>query len=133
MYGNRISGKSYLLADLCRTIRDREVYLFDGRSRISDDSLNYLLGHTDSVALFDVGSIRREQFEKILLSARDINKNRNNFIICVNINDSDSLGIIKWKLRLDTQLSDYIKKYSLQGTTQGRYLTGGVPPVRFSM
>ena len=26
-----------------------------------------------------------------------------------------------------------IAKYSLQGTTQGRYLTGGVPPVRFSM
>ena len=26
-----------------------------------------------------------------------------------------------------------IRKYSLQGTTQGRYLTGGVPPVRFSM
>ena len=26
-----------------------------------------------------------------------------------------------------------ISKYSLQGTTQGRYLTGGVPPVRFSM
>lgn len=24
-------------------------------------------------------------------------------------------------------------KYSLQGTTQGRYLTGGVPPIRFSM
>ena len=27
----------------------------------------------------------------------------------------------------------YQVKYSLQGTTQGRYLTGGVPPVRFSM
>ena len=27
----------------------------------------------------------------------------------------------------------YSAKYSLQGTTQGRYLTGGVPPVRFSM
>ena len=27
----------------------------------------------------------------------------------------------------------YNQKYSLQGTTQGRYLTGGVPPVRFSM
>ena len=25
------------------------------------------------------------------------------------------------------------RKYSLQGTTQSRYLTGGVPPVRFSM
>ena len=28
---------------------------------------------------------------------------------------------------------EYKGKYSLQGTTQGRYLTGGVPPVRFSM
>ena len=28
---------------------------------------------------------------------------------------------------------DMSGKYSLQGTTQGRYLTGGVPPVRFSM
>ena len=26
-----------------------------------------------------------------------------------------------------------VAKYSLQGTTQGRYLTGGVLPVRFSM
>ena len=26
-----------------------------------------------------------------------------------------------------------VEKYSLQGTTQSRYLTGGVPPVRFSM
>ena len=26
-----------------------------------------------------------------------------------------------------------LTKYSLQGTTQGRYLTGGVPPIRFSM
>lgn len=27
----------------------------------------------------------------------------------------------------------FSRKYSLQGTTQSRYLTGGVPPVRFSM
>ena len=36
----------------------------------------------------------------------------------------------------DMSLSHMFKtvgKYSLQGTTQGRYLTGGVPPVRFSM
>ena len=26
-----------------------------------------------------------------------------------------------------------VGKYSLQGTTQGNGLTGGVPPVRFSM
>ena len=31
------------------------------------------------------------------------------------------------------EVSDTTVKYSLQGTTQGRYLTGGVPPVGFSM
>ena len=36
---------------------------------------------------------------------------------------------------INEMLNDIIDsaKYSLQGTTQGRYLTGGVPPVRFSM
>ena len=35
---------------------------------------------------------------------------------------------------LDTQSNISISvKYSLQGTTQGNGLTGGVPPVRFSM
>ena len=34
---------------------------------------------------------------------------------------------------IDWDSSKKISKYSLQGTTQGRYLTGGVPPVRFSM
>ena len=31
------------------------------------------------------------------------------------------------------EIINNIEKYSLQGTTQSRYLTGGVPPVRFSM
>ena len=33
----------------------------------------------------------------------------------------------------DAYVIETEEKYSLQGTTQGRYLTGGVPPVRFSM
>ena len=38
------------------------------------------------------------------------------------------------KLIIEALSEVYLKeKYSLQGTTQGRYLTGGVPPVRFSM
>ena len=36
-------------------------------------------------------------------------------------------------LNVSQQVISNIEKYSLQGTTQGRYLTGGVPPVRFSM
>lgn len=39
----------------------------------------------------------------------------------------------KSELTLDNDELNALIKYSLQGTTQGRYLTGGVPPVRFSM
>ena len=43
----------------------------------------------------------------------------------------------KYEQRLNKELEKYKveldRKYSLQGTTQSRYLTGGVPPVRFSM
>ena len=35
--------------------------------------------------------------------------------------------------RLALEFICNLTKYSLQGTTQGRYLTGGVPPVRFSI
>ena len=48
------------------------------------------------------------------------NKNNKNYFSCNTYSE--------WK--------DYILdkvKCSLQGTTQSRYLTGGVPPVRFSM
>ena len=39
----------------------------------------------------------------------------------------------KVELTNDGEVLYPLAKYSLQGTTQGRYLTGGVPPVRFSM
>ena len=44
----------------------------------------------------------------------------------INIENGTFTGVVRADATTDT-------KYSLQGTTQGRYLTGGVPPVRFSM
>ena len=38
-----------------------------------------------------------------------------------------------YEFRFDKRPDANLLKYSLQGTTQGRYLTGGVPPIRFSM
>ena len=55
---------------------------------------------------------------------------------CLNQKKEQELRVIRETLLyLHNILEDmYIEaKYSLQGTTQGRYLTGGVPPVRFSM
>ena len=49
-----------------------------------------------------------------------------------------NLQVLGGNLRIEgdlkqVQLVSVPIKYSLQGTTQSRYLTGGVPPVRFSM
>jgi len=97
--GGHISGKTYLLADIYRLVRDREVYYFDGKSRLSENSLNFLLETKNSVVLFDVGSLDRNQFERILLEAKKIHNNGNNFIVAVNRNDGDTLGLVKWKLK----------------------------------
>ena len=47
------------------------------------------------------------------------------------------LGLVNYhfgnKDKLIEQCIERMIKYSLQGTTQGNGLTGGVPPVRFSM
>ena len=50
---------------------------------------------------------------------------------CYRITSSGN-NVKNYHLSVNTPASSELK-YSLQGTTQGRYLTGGVPPVRFSM
>ena len=55
---------------------------------------------------------------------------------CMRIESNNALlsDGFKWAVqKAKTFVVSYTEKYSLQGTTQGRYLTGGVPPVRFSM
>ena len=45
------------------------------------------------------------------------------------------VGVLNYKQAAETKMKkiETEEKYSLQGTTQSRYLTGGVPPVRFSI
>lgn len=109
--GSRISGKSYLLAGLYQEIRDRRVCFFDGKSRLSDAAMRKLLNYKKSVILLDIGALSREQFETVLESAQIIHKNDCNFIICVNNNDSDTNGVIKYKLEMglveETDIMNY--------------------------
>ena len=45
------------------------------------------------------------------------------------------VGVLNYKQAAETKMKkiETEEKYSLQGTTQGNGLTGGAPPVRFSM
>lgn len=97
--GSHISGKTYLLADLYRTIKDRTVYYFDGKSRLSQVALQKLLTQESTAVLLDVGSLNRNQFEEIITNAQHIKNLKSNFIIAVNQSDGDFLGVVKWKTK----------------------------------
>lgn len=114
VFGNRISGKTYLLADLYIKIKDREVFYFDGRNKLNTKSFNEILNMKDTVILLDVGVLERGQFETILINANKIHKNRTSFVICLNNNDSDSHGILKWKTNENPAILDNIEKYKLE-------------------
>ena len=59
---------------------------------------------------------------------------KSTFLRCLNrMNDVIEGCRIEGSIALDGVDIYDASKYSLQGTTQGRYLTGGVPLVRFSM
>lgn len=118
IYGSRVSGKSYLLADVYGKIRDRTVIFLDGKSRLSEKAFTRLLEGKNTVVLLDVGAINRDQFEEILLSAENIHKNGCNFVVCVNANDSDMYGIIKWKIKQNPYISNYLLRYSLSNKLQ---------------
>lgn len=122
IYGSAVSGKSYLLADLYRKIKDREVFYLDGRSRISETALVDLIERNNIIVLFDTGTISREQFEFLLQNAKQINNNKNNFVIIVNLNDSDMLGIIKWKLKQSIIQRSDIKRYDLMNKMNDKEL-----------
>ena len=111
--GSHVSGKTYLLADLYRTIRDRELYFFDGKTKISNNAIASLLEKDNIVVLFDSGALSREQFEMILNHGDAINKRQSNYIIAINQNDGDTFGIVKWKLKQGLIKSTDVIKYEV--------------------
>lgn len=107
--GSRITGKSYVLAELYREIRDRRVYLFSGKSRLSDAAFQKLLTYRDSLILFDTGVLSRTQLELVLSSSQKARQNRSNYVICLNKNDNDTNGFINLKQELGViKKTDYI-------------------------
>lgn len=110
--GGRVSGKSYILADIYSRIRDRRVCFFDGKVKISNAALKKLFGYQNAVCIFDTASIEREQFKTILEHINLIHENKSNFIICINANDRDLKGIIQIK-RNENAIFNMLEIYDL--------------------
>lgn len=95
LVGSRCSGKSYILADIASKIRDRDVFYFETKDRLSDQAFEQLLCRENCVILADNGALSNDQFEVLLEKLSVLEHNKINVVIAVNKNNRDFNSILK--------------------------------------
>lgn len=104
--GGRISGKSYALASIVKNIRDQDVYYFDSRYSLTQDSIDNLMSKKNTVICFDTSSISKDQIFYLKDNITTLEQNNINIIICINRSDKDVISSIK-KMSSDDKITLY--------------------------
>lgn len=95
LLGSRCSGKSYILADIASKIRDRDVFYFETKDRLSDQAFDQLLRRENCVIIADNGVLSNDQFEILLGNLSVLEHNKINIVIAVNKNNRDFSSVLK--------------------------------------
>lgn len=95
LIGSRCSGKSYILADIASKIRDRDVFYFETKDRLSDQAFEQLLCRENSLILADNAALSNDQFEIMLDNLSILEQRRINVVIAANKNNRDFSSILK--------------------------------------
>lgn len=118
--GRVLSGKSYLLAALYESEKSKQIYYFDSSTKIRNLSFEKLIKKEDSILLFDIGVLDRDQFDEILNNIEKFHHNNLKVIINVSLNRSDMLGMVKLKLVNHEINEQYISKISIPNFFSGK-------------
>lgn len=111
--GGRVSGRSYFLIDIFRSNKSSKVYIFDSVSKLSEKALDKLLNEKNTIQLYDISALSREQFEFIITNLEKIHKKQNNIVIAISRNYSDLFGIVKYRLSKGFIDKKYIYEYDI--------------------
>lgn len=95
LIGSRCSGKSYILADIASKIRDRDVFYFETKDRLSDQAFEQLLCRENCLILADNAALSNDQFEIMLDNLSILEQRRINVVIAANKNNRDFSSILK--------------------------------------
>ena len=119
--GSGCGGKSYILADIAGIIRDKDVFFFESKDRITDAAFQMLLKRKDVVILADNKALSLSQMEQIIDNVESIKQNHISFIIAANRNDVN--GIIKLRERLGTLQAGNIIQVEISNYLNGKELS----------
>lgn len=134
IFGRSISGKSFLLYALGNGIHDRSVYFFNSTTELNDPALDKLLKKENSVIIFDTGVLTEKQFERVLLSTKELKANRSNVVVALSRSDVDLLGIMEWKTKEGEVAADDFIQYNLSdklGAAEAKRINGLLPACKF--
>lgn len=96
IHGSRISGKSYFLAGLVKTIKNRDVYYFDARTHIDSKLLKELFQKDESILLIDTNVLTKDAIRLLLdIDPSGLHNRRLNIVLCVNNSDRDVFQLVR--------------------------------------
>lgn len=108
LVGSGCSGKSYVLADIASKIKNRDVFFFQTKDRLTECAFQQLSQKKNCVIIADNTALESSQIEYYLRNSENLGENGVNVIIAADKNNRDLNGILKlYELQGIIKLSDF--------------------------
>lgn len=112
--GSRFSGRSYFLAALYRKFSNSgDVYYFDSRNAPSENAVDYLLKQKSSIQLYDVGSLKKNIFQKIVKDVNSLARNQNTVVLVLGHDTTEFMDFVKDFMRENPSSAQNIVRHEL--------------------
>lgn len=93
--GRSFSGKTYSISELSRRIKNRTIYFFSSKERLTYDAFKSLMEKNNSVIFVDSNVLSRNQMELIFMNLYNLHRSNIRFIVAANYKDNDIFDIKK--------------------------------------
>jgi hypothetical protein len=91
--GKRVSGKTFFIYDLIRSIKNRNIYFFPSQISIDTNLIDSISKLQESILVFDTDTLAPSDVEDIYYNHSTTNKSSTKFVFCINSSDRLMLSI----------------------------------------
>ena len=91
--GRSFSGKTYALSDLAIRIKDKTVFYFSSKERLTDEAFNSLINYGASVIIIDSNVLSRQQYNFVFQNFSLLKQRSISFVVASHFKDNDVFDI----------------------------------------